>query len=120
MSITKGASTRLIPPLTGVNRTIWWSLPFIKYALGRAYHQAGELDKGIAEYERITRFNPDSKDRLLIHPKYHYRLAKLYEEKGLKDKAIERYEKFLYFWKDADEDLLEKRDAMVRLARLKG
>ena len=87
--------------------------------LGQAYHQAGELDRAIAEYERITRFDPDSKDRHLIHPKYHYRLAKLYEEKGLKDKAIERYEKFLGFWKDADEDLPEPHDAKARLAKLK-
>ena len=93
---------------------------FIQDALGQAYHQAGQLDKAISEFERITQFNPDSKDRLLIHPKYHYRLAKLYEEKGLNDKAIERYEKFLGFWKDADEDLPEKQDANVRLARLKG
>jgi hypothetical protein len=68
----------------------------------------------------LTCFNPEEKERLLIHPKYHCRLAKLYEEKGLTDKAIERYEKFLDIWKDADEDLSEKQDAKVRLAMLKG
>ena len=97
-----------------------YGLNYQKDALGQAYHQAGELEKAIAEYERITRFDPDSRDRLLIHPQYHYRLAKLYEEKGLKDKAIERYEKFLDIWKDADEDLPEPHDARARLARLKG
>jgi len=94
-------------------------LNYQKDALGQAYHQAGELDKAIAEYERITRFDPDNMDRRLIHPKYHYRLAKLYEEKGLMDKAIERYEKFLGFWKDADEDRPELIDARARLAKLK-
>jgi serine/threonine protein kinase/tetratricopeptide (TPR) repeat protein len=99
---------------------ILYSLNYQKDALARAYHQAGNLDKAIAEYERITQFDPNSKDRLLIHPKYHYRLAKLYEEKGLKDKAIEQYEKFLAIWRDADEDLPEPHDARARLARLKG
>jgi tetratricopeptide (TPR) repeat protein len=90
----------------------------IKDDLGQAYYQAGELAKAITEYEHIIRFDPNSRDRLLIHPKYHYRLAKLYEEKGLKDKAIEQYEKFLDLWKDADEELPEPHDARARLAKL--
>ena len=109
-----------IPNFSFFHQILTFNLPLMKDVLGQAYYQAGELDKAITEYERITRFNPDSKDRLLIYPKYYYRLAKLYEEKGMKDKAIERYEKFLDIWKDADEDLPEPHDARVRLVRLKG
>jgi len=86
--------------------------------LARAYNQNGYLDKAIAEYERLTTFDPGSKDRHLIHPRYYYRLAKLYEEKGAFDQAIKEYQKFLEIWKDADEDLPEKIDAKERLTKL--
>ena len=109
-----------IPDLAYIRQIIGFNLLFMKDVLGQAYYHSGGLDRAITEYERITQFDPDSKGRLLIYPKYHYHLAKLYEEKGLKDKAIERYEKFLDIWKDADDDLPEPHDARARLARLKG
>ena len=85
----------------------------------RELKRKGELDKAIAEYQRLITFDPDSKERRLIHPKYHYSLTKLYQEKGSSIKAIEQYEKFLEIWKDADEDLPEPIDAKKRLAKLK-
>jgi len=81
--------------------------------------QKGDLDSAIAEYERITRFDPASKDRRLIHPLHRYELAKLYEKKGLKEKAIAQYERFLTLWKNADPDRPEPKDARARLAKLK-
>ena len=84
----------------------------------RAYFKNGELNKAIAEYERLIHLDPNNRGRLLIHPKYHYRLAKLYEEKGWSNRAIEQYERFLNIWKDADEDLPELRDAKKRLITL--
>jgi tetratricopeptide (TPR) repeat protein len=100
-----------------------WMIPYNGFyprdVLARTYYQNNELEKAIAEYERLITFDPNSKDRSLINPVYHYLLAELYEEKGFKDKAIEQYEKFLDIWKDADEDLPELIDAKTRLARLK-
>ena len=96
-----------------------YNFPFIKDVLARAYQRKGELDKAIAEYERLVTFDPDAESRCLIHPLYHYRLAKLYEKKGWNGKAIEHYEKFLDFWKDADEVYPEPEDARNRLAALK-
>jgi tetratricopeptide (TPR) repeat protein len=87
--------------------------------LARAYQRKGDLDKAIAEYERLITFDPESINRQLIHPKYHYRLAKLYEQKGWKGKAIEHYEKFLDLWKHADPGLPEVADARERVAGLK-
>jgi len=100
----------------------YYGMPFvyasIKDVAARAYVKKGELDRAIVEYERLSTFDPTSKDRLCIHPKYHYRLAKLYEERGLTEKAIKEYKKFLEIWKEADEDLPEPHDARARLARL--
>lgn len=97
-----------------------FNAPFFKDVLARAYAQKGELNKAIAEYERLITFDPKSEGRCLIHPLYHYRLAKLYQEKGLKDKAKEQYEKFLELWKDADPGTVEVLDAKKRLETLKG
>ncbi|MBA7660397.1 Serine/threonine-protein kinase PknD [subsurface metagenome] len=97
-----------------------YNAPFLKDVLARAYRKKGEIDKAIAEYERLITFDSQSPERFLIHPKYHYRLAKLYEEKGWKGKAIDQYEQFLDLWKDADPGTAEVEDAKKRLAGLRG
>ena len=95
------------------------NIPYEKDVFARAYHQSGELDKAIAEYERLITFDPRGEERLLIHPKYHYRVAKLYEEKGWPGRAIEEYEKFIEICKDADPGMPEDEDARKRLSDLK-
>jgi serine/threonine protein kinase/Flp pilus assembly protein TadD len=107
------------PPLQYAGLTIGYNLPFLKDVLARAYQQKGDFERAIAEYERLITFDPNSRARFLIHPKYHYQLAKLYEQKGFKGKAIDQYEKFLDLWKDADPGLPEVEDAKKRLATLK-
>lgn len=92
--------------------------PYIIDVLARAYQQQGDLDKAIAEYEKLTDPDASKRNLLLVHPLYHYRLGKLYEQKGDKDKAIARYQKFLQIWRDADKQLPEPGDARKRLARL--
>jgi tetratricopeptide (TPR) repeat protein len=96
-----------------------YQMLFLKDVLARAYQQGGEIDKAIREYERLMTFDPEGKDRYLVHPKYHYSLGKLYEEKVQKRKAIEQYEIFLDQWKNADEGLPEVEDALIRLVELR-
>jgi len=114
----------LIPPTldpgTSYLEIIIFYAPFLKDVLARAYVKTGELDKAIAEFERLMSVDPNNPARFLIHPKYHYRLAKLYEQKGIKDKAKAQYERFLDLWKDADPGQPEVEDAKKRLAGLKG
>jgi tetratricopeptide (TPR) repeat protein/TolB-like protein len=88
--------------------------------LAKAYVQKGDIDAAINEYERITTFDPASRERRLIDPLHRFELAKLYEKKGMKEKAIAQYEKFLVLWKNADADRVEPKDVRARLARLKG
>ena len=114
-------TTLPIPPgMQDISSLISYNTPFFKDILARAYHQKGDVDRAIAEYEKLVTFDPNSRSRFLVHPVLHYRLAKLYEQKGLKGKAIEQYQKFLDLWKDADQGLPEVEDARKRLARLKG
>jgi tetratricopeptide (TPR) repeat protein len=106
-------------PSVGMADLVAYNVPFVRDVAARAYERSGDLNKAIAEYERLTTFDPDSDDRRLIHPKHHYRLARLYEETDLSEKAIEQYEKFLEIWSNADPGTPEVGDAKTRLARLK-
>jgi len=128
VSLAEGAVEKAIAisekssPLGGIvegRGFVLYNVPFLKDVLARAYQQNGEIDKAIAEYERLVVFDPQREERYLIHPKYYYRLAELYEQKGLKSRAIEHYERFLALWKDADPGIPEVEDARKRLAGLK-
>ena len=108
-----------LTPQLRVDPIMIYNMPFLQDTLARAYYQNGQLDEAIAEYERKTNFDPQSKNQRLVHPKYRYLLAKLYEEKGNAARAIEHYGRFLELWKDADPGLPELDDAKKRLDTLK-
>jgi serine/threonine protein kinase/Tfp pilus assembly protein PilF len=96
-----------------------YNIPFLKDVLAKAYWKKGDLDKAIAEYERLTTIDPKNQIRYLIHPLYHYRLGRVYEEKAEKANAAAEYKKFLEYWKDADPKHPELADAKKRLESLK-
>jgi tetratricopeptide (TPR) repeat protein len=125
--LAEGSASKAIPVLekaslhgkpTSIRDLSSSSAPYPQDALARAYKENGEIDKAIAEYERLITFDPGREERTLIHPLYHFRLAKLYEEKGEKAKAAAQYARFLDIWKDADPGLPEVEDAKKRLAAL--
>jgi tetratricopeptide (TPR) repeat protein len=93
-----------------------WSL--YKEQWARIYTKKGDINKAIAEYERLIAPDP-KKTNALIHPRCYYSLGRLYEEKSWEDKAIDQYEKFLDLWKDADPGIAEVVDARERLAGLR-
>ncbi len=98
---------------------IYRNLPFGADFSARGLVKKGEIDNAIAEYEKLTTFDPtEITARLLVHPFGHLRLAKLYEERGLREKAIEQYGKALAFWTDADEGLSPVEEAREGLRRL--
>ena len=119
VSVFEKASPPSPPVLQYTSQIIGHNTPFLKDVIARTYQQKGDLDRAIAEYERLITFDPNSKSRYLIHPRYHYRLAKLHEEKGWKGKAIDQYERFLDLWKNADPGTSEVEEAKTRLAGLK-
>jgi serine/threonine protein kinase/Flp pilus assembly protein TadD len=95
-----------------------YNTPFFKDVLARAYWKKGDLDKAIAEYEKLTTINPKNRLRFLIPPLYHYRFGRVLEQKGDKSRARVEYEKFLKYWADADPRFVELKDARTRLAAL--
>jgi tetratricopeptide (TPR) repeat protein len=115
------AGEKIVPekfPSMTTSRLTLYNIPFLKDVLARAYWKNGDLDKAIAEYQRLTTIDPKNQIRYLIHPLYHYRLGRVYEDKGDKTKAATEYRKFLEYWKDADPKHPELSDARKRLESL--
>jgi tetratricopeptide (TPR) repeat protein len=96
------------------------NIPLINDIPARGWVVAGDKDRAIAEYERLTSADPMARRQQLIHPFSRLRLAKLYEEKGERVKALAEYEKLGLIWKGADPDLPQVEEARARLAALKG
>jgi serine/threonine protein kinase/Tfp pilus assembly protein PilF len=108
-----------IPYMSDTDGMLTYNLPPYKDIEARVYELKGDVGRAIGHYETLVRFDSDSRNRRLIHPKYHYRLARLCDKKGLKDKAIEQYNLFLDLMKRADPDLPDIVDARQRLASLR-
>jgi tetratricopeptide (TPR) repeat protein len=116
------AGEKIVPvkfPNMNADMLTFYNIPFLKDVLARAYWKKGDLDKAIAEYQRLTTIDPNTQVRYLIHPLYHYRLGRVYEEKGEKTKAAAEYRKFLECWKDADPTHPELAEARKRLESLR-
>jgi serine/threonine protein kinase/Tfp pilus assembly protein PilF len=113
------AAPNEIPAMT-LGNLIALNTPFQQDLSARIYLRKGDTDKAIQAYEKLIAFDPASKFRRLIQPRFHYQLAKLYEQRGHRKKAVAQYEKFLALWGDADREFKEPADARARLAGLKG
>ena len=96
------------------------NIPLINDIPARGWAAAGDKDKAIAEYERLTSTDPMVRRQQLVHPFSRLLLARLYEEKGERRKALAQYEALAPVWKDADPGLPQVAEARERLAALKG
>ncbi len=99
-----------------INTLTYANFPFRDDFTARALASKGDIDKAIAEYERILL--PANTGGHLVHPLAHYRLARLYEQSGLTAQAVGQYGKLAEIWKAAEPDLPAVKDARVRLAAL--
>jgi serine/threonine protein kinase/tetratricopeptide (TPR) repeat protein len=107
------------PPRMLSDQCALHNFPFDIDVLARAYVRKGDIDKAVAEYERLITFDPSGPFRRIYNPRYNYRLAKLYEVRGMREKAIEQYERYLSFARYAAPGVPEIADARKRLDALK-
>jgi tetratricopeptide (TPR) repeat protein len=117
IEVCRGTPLPAIPDYASAS-IFFYNYPANRDVLARAYVQNGAPDEAIAEYERLTTLDPDSKDRRLIFPLFHHRLGVLYAQDGQSDKAVVQFEKFLEICGDIDPELPEVTDARRRLAVL--
>ncbi|MFC1799903.1 tetratricopeptide repeat protein, partial [Candidatus Eisenbacteria bacterium] len=108
-----------IPYMSDTDGMLAYNLPPLKDVEARAYVMKGDLERAINQYEALSRFDPESRSRRLIHPKYHYRLAGVYEKAGRRADAIREYEKFLQLMKSPGAALKEIDAARASLTRLR-
>ena len=87
-------------------------------SLAQAYLEAGQQEKALATYQKITQLTIGRIGWGVIYAKSFYQLGKIYEMKGDRANAIDHYRKFLELWKNADAGLPEVEDARKRLAKL--
>jgi tetratricopeptide (TPR) repeat protein len=89
-------------------------------SLAQAYLEAGQQEKALVTYEKITQLTSGRLAWGVIYAKSFYQLGKINEMRGDRKKAIDYYGKFLDLWKDADPGQPEVDDTRKRLAGLKG
>jgi len=89
--------------------------PLFINSLAEAYYKAGDLEKALEEYKRITSLTFPRIWDGDIYAKSFYMMGKIYERMGKKSEATEAYGRFLELWKDADQGTPEVNDARRRL-----
>jgi tetratricopeptide (TPR) repeat protein len=87
-------------------------------SLAFAYYKAGDMEKAIQEYEKITLLTTGRTNYGNIFANSFYMIGKIHEQLGNTAKAKEFYGKFLDLRKDADPGIAEVEDAKTRLAKL--
>jgi tetratricopeptide (TPR) repeat protein len=108
-----------IPYMSDTDGMLGYNLPPLKDVEARAYELKGDLERAAAKYETLARFDPESRSRRLVHPKYHFRLAGVYAKLDRSDDAIGEYRKFLSVMAAADDGSEELEAAREALERLK-
>lgn len=87
-------------------------------ALASAYEKAGEVDRALAEYERITRLTSGCLMYGDIYAKSHFNMGMILEQMEKENEAMEHYKKFLQVWRLADKDIPEVAKSKEGLQRI--
>ena len=74
-------------------------------SLAQAYLEAGQQEKALVTYNKITQLTNGRLAWGVIYAKSFYQLGKIHEMRGDRGKAIDHYQKFLNLWKNADPGL---------------
>jgi len=94
--------------------------PLFINSLAEAYYKAGDLEKALEEYKRISSLTFSRIWDGDIYAKSFYMMGMIYERMGRKAKATENYGRFFELWKDADPGISEIINARKRLEALQG
>jgi hypothetical protein len=94
-----------IPYMSDTDGMLGYNLPLQKDTLARAFLAKGDMEGARGVYERLTRFDPRSKRRQLIHPDAHRRLAQVYREIGDEPKARQQMDKYREIRQSSGSDL---------------
>jgi len=89
--------------------------PLFLNSLAQAYYKAGDSEKALEEYKRITSLTFPRIWDGDIYAKSFYMMGRIYESMGNKAEATENYGRFLELWKNADPGIPEVIDARKRL-----
>jgi serine/threonine protein kinase/Tfp pilus assembly protein PilF len=98
ITVCEKAAPWKVPYMSDTDGMLAYNLPPMKDTLARAHATKGSLDRAIEEYTRLVTFDPNSKDRRFIHPRYYQSLATLYDEKSQPAGAARAYDKFQSLW----------------------
>ncbi len=99
-----------------INSLTYVNIPFGDDFKARVLVARGDIDAGIAEYQRILL--PKNTEGHLVHPFARYKLARLFEQKGRVAEARQEYQKVAAVWADGDAELEPVKDTRARLAAL--
>ena len=94
--------------------------PLFINSLAEAYYKAGDLEKALGEYKRISSLTFSRIWDGDIYAKSFYMMGMIYDGMGKKAEATENYGRFLELWKDADPSIPEVIDARKRLEAIWG
>jgi len=87
-------------------------------SLARAHYRAGDLQKALEHYEKITSLTAGRLFFGDVYARSFYMLGRIYQRMGERAKAEENFNRFIALWLNADPGIGEVAEAKRRLSEL--